>query len=75
MFGSPTPYLSLYRRAISSNIEDYEVVNDTRIILSTTGITYNLVEFADEGTYLLLAETILGNSNISFTVYVGVLLV
>ena len=76
MFGSPTPTLTLYKLATSSkrDIEGYEVVTDPRIIVSTTGITFNFLKFTDEGSYLLIAETVLGNSNITFAVNVtGVL--
>ena len=76
MFGSPTPTLTLYKLATSSKraIEGYEVVTDPRIIVSTTGITFNFLQFTDEGSYLLIAETVQGNSNITFAVNVtGVL--
>ena len=67
LFGSPEPQLTLLKQA-SNPANGYSVVNDPRIVISLSEVSFTSLDFKDEGSYMIVTNNIEGNFSISFTV-------
>ncbi len=79
LFGSPEPQLTLWKQTSSSSkrsVDGYSIINDPRIIISMTNVTFVSLAFSDEGSYMILSNNTEGEFSIPFTVDVtGILIV
>lgn len=72
MFGYPPPKLTLYKqkKPVDGVDQGYELVTSSHVSVTTLGVTFDSVEFTDEGMYKIIAENSEGNTTVNFTVIV-----
>ena len=67
LYGSPEPLLTLFKQA-SDPADGYNMVDDSRISISLSEVSFASLEFKDEGLYRIVSNNTEGEFMISFTV-------